>query len=198
MTSYFCGKKSWYVFAWKCFLVYKVSDSVQKHQNKMALFVWRGSHILQSFNHELFMYLLVSLTGGIPCSDINMSCVLLRDRNTRVCTECFCTSCQIKHISMLHYIFKDFFIQHVRLPGKLGQIFKNCFGFASTLLCQLLCDIIFPWQQFYYLALRIFGINSTQLWTNEVHTKLPTAPCLCLDGHIKEPYEMSMALVARP
>ena len=24
------------------------------------------------------------------------------------------------------------------------------------------------------------------------------APCRCLDGHVKEPYEMSMALGARP
>ena len=24
------------------------------------------------------------------------------------------------------------------------------------------------------------------------------APCQCLDGHVKEPYEMSMALGARP
>ena len=24
------------------------------------------------------------------------------------------------------------------------------------------------------------------------------APCWCLDGHVKEPYEMSMALGARP
>lgn len=49
--------------------------------------------IKEHYEIQICTYANSSIGGNCPWLDKNMSWVLFRERNTNVCTECLCTSC---------------------------------------------------------------------------------------------------------
>ena len=98
----------------------------------------------------------------------------------------------------------DYFIVPLDLwTSKHKKIFGNAnpqFNWIIVLLEQYFWQQLFRnlgvqfWKVYLLLRLHGSGLNGAVSRNNRKRV----APCRCLDGHVTEPYKMSMALGARP
>lgn len=73
-------------------LMFKMKVTILKQKNPKPYKIYPLKHNIESVNLLEPGYLSSSSAIGFAWSDTNMSWVLFKDLNTRVWTECFCTS----------------------------------------------------------------------------------------------------------